>query len=129
MPIPNEKRLVTAKMIWLVFLSSQFLVAGTPYLMMQLRGADPAASDKTVLLALQAMGFAEFAAGFLLPKVLTRLSGKFSLLVIQYALFEACSLFGAISALLVGDPNQGLPFALMGMVGILFHMPTPERVG
>jgi hypothetical protein len=49
-------------------------------------------------------------------------------LIIQYALLEFVTLLGLVHAMVVQNPNAGLPYAALGILGTLMARPTPERL-
>jgi len=128
--------LATLKVIWTAFLSFQFLLAGMPFLLWisshpgeslsALPFWETGKMSSPVYLVIQGFAFLEAVVAFFLPRFAKK--GRQPLFIFQMALFEGVSLLGVMLAMLSGNPHHVLPFAIVGMVGILSNLPTEDRL-
>jgi hypothetical protein len=134
--------------LWMVFIATQAVFVFAPWVV-PLTTRDFSGADIAVLnTALPLLGLFDYTLSFIVPRKLVAHAAKSfpkgvgalrpsdaevmkmaaPALIIQYALLEFVTLLGLVHTLVSKNPAAGLPYAALGILGMLMAKPSPDRM-
>jgi F0F1-type ATP synthase membrane subunit c/vacuolar-type H+-ATPase subunit K len=114
------------RIIWLAIVFSTFVYVFLAYTF----GPNPSATfteavSDTMTLAMYAAAFATFMAALVMPGMLVQSPPRLKM-IIALALFEACTIFGLVAAVLHHDWRLIVPPWIASLVGFMREWPSSE---